>query len=311
MTNHVSIGVDIGGSHITAVAIDPESRSMITESMNRNSIDCNGSADEILGVWSETLQKTMEVVKDKHIAGIGFAMPGPFDYPAGIARFEGVQKYDHLNGVNVRQELAGRLKINNADSLRFMNDATCFAVGEAWMGEAANYARVMAITLGTGFGSSFLKDGIPVESGHEVPPMGCVYHIPYNDSIADDHFSTRWFLSKYKTATGREIAGVKEMSDAYQQEPIIQAIFAAFGGSLGLFLAPWLKKFNAGCLVIGGNISKSYSLFEEGLLRSFKIEGLENLHIYVSTLGEDAALAGSSRLSDDAFYHKLDTSAIK
>jgi glucokinase len=311
MPSKFSIGVDIGGSHITSIAINTETRSFINESIARNAVDCHAAADVILNTWASTLRQTLTHINSTKLQGIGFAMPGPFDYPAGIARFEGVQKYDFLNGINVRDELAQRLGIKHPNTLRFMNDATCFAIGEAWMGEASAYKRVMAITLGTGFGSSFLANGIPVESGSEVPPMGCVYHLPYNESIADDHFSTRWFLSKYKTATGIELEGVKELAERYESEPLVQAIFGAFGGALGLFLAPWLKRFKAECLVIGGNISKSYPLFEDSFKKSFKIEALDHLKVYISEMGENAALSGSARLSDDAFYAKLDTSAIK
>jgi glucokinase len=80
---------------------------------------------------------------------------------------------------------------------------------------------------------------------------------------------------------------------------------------LGLFLAPWLKKFKAECLVIGGNIAKSYPLFEDSFMKSFKIEALDHLKVYISDMGENAALAGSARLCDDDFYAKVDTSAIK
>ncbi len=95
-----------------------------------------------------------------------------------------------------------------------MNDASAFAVGEAWAGSASGSNRSLAITFGTGFGSAFISNKIPVVDGPEVPRIGCVYHLPYKDGIADDYFSTRWFLGRYKAITGKELKGVKELAEA-------------------------------------------------------------------------------------------------
>ena len=162
----------------------------------------------------------------------------------------------------------------------------------------------MAITLGTGFGSAFIADGIPVESGPEVPEYGCVYHLPFGGSIADDHFSTRWFLARYKDATTLDIAGVKEMAEVAGKEIRVLAIFMEFGANMGAFLAPWLLKFHSECLTIGGNISNSYSLFEKPFLQSLKDHGC-SMPVFVSELGELAGITGAARLCDDSFYSRL------
>lgn len=78
-------------------------------------------------------------------------MPGPFDYLNGIAWFNAeVQKFEHLYGVDIKSKLRNRLDLAPDFLIRFLNDASCFAIGEAWLGEAANYERFIAITVGTG-----------------------------------------------------------------------------------------------------------------------------------------------------------------
>ena len=77
-----------------------------------------------------------------------------------------------------------------------MNDASSFAVGEAWAGSASKFDRSLSITLGTGFGSAFISNRIPIVDGPLVPKLGCIYHLPYRDGIADDYFSTRGLLGQ-------------------------------------------------------------------------------------------------------------------
>ncbi|MCX6258731.1 MAG: ROK family protein [Bacteroidia bacterium] len=298
------IGNDIGGSHITCIAVDPLNHMIIKELRVRNDVDCHGSSDEILGAWTDALAELIKMGGKENLGGIGFAMPGPFDYPAGLAQFRGVQKFDSLYGINVRDELSRRLALDRDIPVRFLNDATCFAIGEAWLGKASAYQRMMAITLGTGFGSAFLKDGIPVESGYEVPESGCVYYLPFGDSNADDHFSTRWFIKRYKTLTGKDIQGVKEIVEEAKTSPVARSIFTEFGNNLGNFLSPWLNRFHAGCLTIGGNIANSYSLFETPF-KSALANNTCYTEVLISELGEYAAIAGSARLCDDSFYSKL------
>ena len=62
--------------------------------------------------------------------------------------------------------------------------------------------KSLSITLGTGFGSAFISDRIPIVDGPLVPKIGCVYHLPYRDGIADDYFSTRGLLGRYKKHYG-------------------------------------------------------------------------------------------------------------
>ena len=94
-----------------------------------------------------------------------------------------------------------------------MNDASSFAVGEAWAGSATKVKRSLSITLGTGFGSAFISDRIPIVDGPLVPKIGCVYHLPYRDGIADDYFSTRGFWAGIRNITGKELKGVKELAE--------------------------------------------------------------------------------------------------
>ena len=84
MEKHTAIGVDIGGSHITCAAVDLERRQLVRETIAERPVDNKGTADEIISRWSEAISETVEKAGKERIKGIGFAMPGPFDYVKGI-----------------------------------------------------------------------------------------------------------------------------------------------------------------------------------------------------------------------------------
>jgi len=301
---NIAIGVDIGGSHITAVAVDMSDHAIINGSRAESPVDNQAEADEILNVWVGVLRKVLDKFPVFRLRGIGFAMPGPFDYVKGICLIRGVPKYEKLYGVNVGKAISSRLGLACDCSVRFMNDASSFAVGEAWAGKASGYRKMMGITLGTGFGSAFVDDRIPVAGGDTVPRGGCVYHLPVGKGIADDYFSTRWFTSRYAEVTGREASGVKEVAAAAVDTPEVHALFDEFGEGLASLLSPWLTRFGAEILVIGGNISNAYNLFGPAFGAGLKHNGC-NIAVAVSELKEDAALLGSAYLLNEDFWKKV------
>lgn len=304
MNNKIAVGTDIGGSHVTCQLFDLDKQSLIENSKVRKKVNGQGTFEEILNGWAEAISETCTGFLISDLAGIGFAMPGPFDYPGGIAWFENVDKFENLYGLNVRKEIQNRLKLEAGFPVRFLNDAACFAIGESLQGEAAKHRRILAITLGTGFGTTFIDNHLPVAGKFEIPDDGFLYRVPFKDSIADEYFSTRWFISEYEKLTGTKIAGVKEMAEESESDKNVRAIFTTFGANLGGFLVPWLTRFEADCLVIGGNISAAFPLFKNSLFQQFDMSNL-SVQVLISNLQEDAALAGSAFLSDDDFYSQL------
>jgi len=304
MNRNIAIGTDIGGSHITCAAIDLVTGKIFRESLTERTVDNQASAETIIGTWTEALSNVLSKFAVENVKGIGFAMPGPFDYVKGISYIRGVAKYENLYGVNVSETIAKKLGVNGDFLLRFMNDASAFAVGEAWTGSAAKFDRSLSITFGTGFGSAFISKRIPIVDGPLVPKLGCIYHIPYREGIADDYFSTRGLLGRYKKLTRKELSGVKELATLASSDKTVNDLFIDFGENAGLFLAPWLKKFRAEILVVGGNISHAYNLFGDVFENRLKTEGC-NCNVAISTLKEDAALLGSAYLLDDEFWSSV------
>ena len=301
----IAIGVDVGGSHVSCAACNIIEKKYLPETFSENDLDNQGSVEEIIGVWSRTIQATIDKVGFENVSGIGFAMPGPFDYANGVALFKGNnKKFENIYGLNVPDALRKTMNLPDSFPIRFINDATAFAIGVDWIGKASGSKRSMAITLGTGFGSAFLCERLPVVSGDEVPEMGCVWYLPFKDGNADDFFSTRGFLNRYFEQTGVQLNGAKEIAKLAETEPIAKALFEDFGTELGRFLCPWMVKFGVEVLVIGGNISHAFPLFGDSLQSYLNSQGAD-IRIAVSELKESASMIGSAVLVDEIYFEKL------
>jgi glucokinase len=305
MKTKLSIGVDVGGSHVSCAAIDLTTKQYLDQTYAEQDLDNHASAGTILGIWGETIRQAMVSAGIENIAGIGFAMPGPFDYQQGISLFTGRNdKFEQTYGLNVPETLRQYLGLPESLRIRFINDATAFAIGEDRLGKAAGTSASLSVTLGTGFGSAFIRDGLPVLTGDSVPEQGCLWHLPFEDGIADDYFSTRGLLGRFREKTGRSLQGVKQLADLASTDQTARLIFDDFGLKLGQFLDPWIRKLSLEMLVLGGNISRAYPLFEtalRGYLESRKIP----MEVAVSELKENASIIGSATLVEESFYERV------
>jgi glucokinase len=301
----IAIGVDVGGSHVSCMAYNLVEEKLLNKTFAETDLDNHGQPDEIISSWGSIIKKIIELVGLENVAGVGFAMPGPYDYVNGISLFEGQNgKFEHTFGMNVPRELRKLLKLPNDFKIRFINDATAFAIGEDQVGKAKDYKRSLSVTLGTGFGSAFIRDGLPVVEGSDVPVNGCLWHLPFEGAIADDYFSTRGLLSRFEKATGQKLPGVKQIAEQATSNLQAKLLFNDFGEKMAAFLMPWIEKFGIEVFVIGGNISRAYQLFGPSLLAYLENAGLK-MNVSISELKETAAFIGSATLVDDEFYQKV------
>jgi glucokinase len=303
--DQIAIGVDIGGSHISCAAVNINERKILSDTFSEGAVDCHASSAEIIRVWGDTITKTLDRLERNSVAGIGVAMPGPFDYQKGIALFgRETRKFEKIYGMDIGLAIRSYLRLPEAVSIRFVNDAAAFAMGEAWAGKAAGKKKSVSITLGTGLGSGFIDDGFPVFTGPSVPEDGFIYHLPFKDSIADDYFSTRGLIEKYASITGRKLKGVKEIAKEAPQNPDALKVFEEFGAELAGLLSPWVERFGAQVLVVGGSISKAFDLFGPSMLKAFNNKN-GNLVVEKSELNDHAQILGGARLANDELWKKI------
>ncbi|UKT62773.1 ROK family protein [Pedobacter mucosus] len=290
MEKPVALGVDIGGSHITAALVDLETRTIIEHSISRNAVDSQESMEVILLAWCAIINKAFDGIA--HLSRyVGIAMPGPFNYEDGICLIKDQDKFKSLYGVNVKHELSKRLNIP-AENIHFINDAAGFLQGEVFAGAAKGNPNVLGLTLGTGLGSSICIQ-------HKATDAD-LWNSEFLDGIAEDYLSTRWFLKRYEELSGIKLDGVKELVAYIESDYLVTRVFMEFGYNLAQFLIPLVRKYKIDSIIIGGNIAQAFSEFSPELIATLKGNDI-NATVKISELKELAALIGAASCCDLSF----------
>ncbi len=145
----ITIGVDLGGTRIKAVAIDESGNILHQYSQPTNDGDDT--------IWKNAILVALKEIKGKiKCAGsvIGISAPGlPNANNSAIAYMPG-----RLQGLE-NFEWTGFLKMRTF----VLNDAISAMMGEARFGAAKDRKNVAMVTLGTGVGGAILIDGKPYQ----------------------------------------------------------------------------------------------------------------------------------------------------
>jgi glucokinase len=283
--------LEIGGSHVTGALVDlaPTAAAEPVGRTARSQLDSAGTAEAIVSTLVEVGARLHAPAGSRWAV----AFPGPFDYPAGVARYTGVGKFDALRDVDMRAALAVGLGVPPTD-FHFVNDADAFALG-VWA-SGSGQGRLVALTLGTGVGSSFVADGACVVDGDTVPPDAELHLTSWNGAPLEETVSHRAIVRAYAATTGVVVPGVREVVELARvgdeaAAEVLRAAYTALGGAV----APWIDRFGGTDLAFGGSVSAAWDLIEppvtEGL-RSALVSPLPRLSVVADT--EQAALIGAA-----------------
>lgn len=274
------IGVDIGGSHISAAQIDRRGEKVHIDNFVEADVDTLIEVDKIILEWSQVIKKAAGNTADLKV---GIAMPGPYDYDNGISLIIDQGKMKSLFGLSVKNLLAESLAIDPR-AIVFTNDAEAFLLGESLAGAGRVFKNSMGLTLGTGLGSAIKI--------YDVVKDAKLWTAPFRDGIAEDYLGTNWFKAQSLQMVGLEIAGVKDLLAEGFDPQVSESIFAEFGRSLGEFLAQYIIRLQCHGVVLGGKIARASERFlpyTQAYLAPLRYP----IEIKVSEMEEKATLVGA------------------
>ncbi|MCI8926704.1 MAG: ROK family protein [Lachnospiraceae bacterium] len=275
MSEHKRQGIyaafDMGGTFIKASLMN-DSGKIVKGTFGIFPACSDQAAERILNRITEILLHMLASCPDGALKGIGFSFPGPFDYENGISYIRGLNKYDALYGINIREEIAGRVderakEFRKACSFKilFENDASLFALGECCKNKELQNTPVLCLTLGTGVGSAFLREGRLLKEDKDIPRNGWIYCCAYKDRQVEDYLSRRGVieLARERHISVREPAALYGM--AVQGNETARKIWGEFGKQAGEILSPFMERFGGKDLVLGGQIAKAAVFFLDEL----------------------------------------------
>ncbi|MCB1479745.1 MAG: ROK family protein [Rhodobiaceae bacterium] len=301
MTERLLTGVDLGGTKISAVVMEPSGREL---------------ARLRVATPRDDYEATLTVIRDlvietERAAGLGQgAEPHPFGIgtPGSTIPASGLIQNANslwLNGKPLHRDLervTGRRVV-------MANDANCLALSESADGAAAGGAIVFAVILGTGVGGGLVIDGkllngplgISGEWGHNPLPWpgedetpgprcwcgrhGCIEAWLSGPALCADHERRTGTVMK-----AGEIAGA--------DSPACEATMQRYRDRLARGLASVMNIIDPDTIVLGGGLSRIAGLAEDlpELILPHIFSDAPSARIVRAIHGDDSGVRGAARL---------------
>jgi len=274
------IGVDVGGTKITAVRIENEK--IVCQ------FTCDTPFDQEMMVVVDAISSAIYEVYDPEVLGIGIGVPGLVD----------LQNNTVIDVLNIPSWVVVPLKKliegHFQKPVFVNNDANCFALGEKYFGVGKAYQNFIGLTIGTGLGAGIIINN-HLYSGRYcgAGEFGSIY---YMDKTIEAYASGQYFKDK-------GLSGVNVSKKAINGDPEAIRLFNEFGGHIGRVIGNVLFALAPEAIILGGSVCKSYDLFEPGmrfvLENEFPYQRLyHSVKIEISELQNIAGLGASSLVLD-------------
>lgn len=291
---------DVGGTFTKMMLVDTKERIMLGE-VTKYPSHSNMDKDFIVNNFARMVIEHIEMIEENKgfLQGIVLAFPGPFDYTNGICLIDD-GKFKSIKGIKIGDEISKKISQVEITSIRnkkikilFENDARLFAIGESTIQNTP--LKSLYITIGTGTGSTFIEENRVIEG---LKNEGYVYNYKFKKGVVDDYISKRGIAriaSKYGFSNKIEIEELYHLGK--EGNPKAIEIFKEFGGLIGEMIEEISKIYQFEFLVLGGQISKSFSLFEKNMF-NYLVE--RNIDITIKYSGDTSysVLLGAIRLFD-------------
>lgn len=317
MKNELSIGVDIGGTHMRTALIDGHGKIL---KYQKTLTDISRGAKNTSGRLAEECKELMKAAAEYNgsVKAIGLGVAGKINRSQGLVVFS--PNLPDMRNYPLAIELQEQTKV----PVVIENDANLFGLGELWLGAGRDISNWVGVTLGTGVGGCLILDGqlwngddlgFAGEIGHTIiDPHGpmCVCGLK---GCLEAHSSGRALVEGVKTSvSGKKltsgplyelsITGRLSPTDVYQaavqgNDTAIR-LFQHMGWALGLAIGNLFTFLGIRHAIIGGGVSASWDLFIPALRKSLAehccMLDESSMAIARSSLGDHAALLGAARL---------------
>ncbi|MCL4811141.1 MAG: ROK family protein [Vicinamibacteraceae bacterium] len=259
----MQIGIDLGGTKIEGVLLDPDGSELARLRRPTPRGDYAATLDAIAALVTR-----LEATCDKPCT-VGLGMPGAISPATGLVKNA---NSTWLNGRPFHEDLRRRL----GRDVRLANDANCFALSEALDGAAAGEAVVFGVILGTGTGGGVVVGGqivtghnaIGGEWGHNPLPWARDAERPGPACYCGRRGCLETWLSgpalerEYVLRSGQALAGPRIVEAADRGEAAAAAVLDDYAERLARGLATVINVLDPDVIVLGGGLSRIARLYE-------------------------------------------------
>lgn len=308
MRNKLAIGVDLGGTNITAGQVTAKGKIFKVKTAPT-------LARERKEKVISRIKGLIHLLMTDQVIGIGIGSPGPLSSSRGI-----VYNPPNLPGwknVPLRAILAREFKL----PVILENDANAACFGEKWVGRGKGVKSLICLTLGTGIGGGIILenklirgiDDTAAEIGHmtidpDGPKCGCGNYgcLESFSSATALVKRAREILSQNKKSILHQLPEDKPLTakDIYEAakkgDSLARELLEETGRYLGIGIATLINLLNPEMVVLSGRMAgaKEFifgAIHEEIKKRSFAVP-FRRVKIRTSSLGEYAGIIGAAGL---------------
>ncbi len=295
MMKKLAIGLDIGGTKIRGIIFDGKKvifrKEYIYPRKPPNKREFFRAVFEV----TDQLSKSTEAAR---ILGIGIGT-------AGIISANQVFPGPNLKAV-AGMDLIKKLRKRYLVPVKIQNDVKTAALAEYLLGAAKNYKSMVMITLGSGLGGAYIKDGeIQRGSFSSAYEMGFII-IDSKNALKGKRGDFEWFCSE-KFFITRGIDPIDAEIKARRGNFSMKKLWQEFGKYLGIGVASIINIIEPEIFVIGGGISNAWPLFASTMKKTARKliispPAKQKTKIVNSKLGKDAGAIGAALMILEQSY---------
>lgn len=309
------VGVSIGVGSIEVVLTDLGAEIVLKRSVF---IGKNNTREEFVFTYLVNLiNEVIEIsgVDKNKIVGIGIAMHGMVNPFLGISQYS---PYYNWENVNIKSMLEEKLKY----PVFVDNDVRAIAIGESLFGAAKRIDNFVEINISNGIGAGIIIDNKPYygidysagEIGHIVVEQdgtlcncgnyGCLESVASNRSI--ERKIIRSMKQGIKSSISNNIKDIEKITikdisiAASNGDELAIDVLKETARYIGVGISALVNILNPRVIVLVGDIFEYDKIMLETLREVVKKRGLrisrDNLKIFKSDLGENAAVIGAATL---------------
>jgi len=251
MTSGMFVGVDLGGTTITAGLLE-NSALVAVDTVPTYS---ERTADDICATIAG-LVRHVSCGFEPAALGVGVPVPaGP-----GTDRLAASHNLPTMGGFPLKTRLEDVFHV----PVVLDNDARCMAFGEYRAGSLKGCRQCVCLTLGTGLGCGVIIDGNPYRGAHDC--SGEIWRIPAADGYnLEDSVSACGLVRLYRERTGTEMNPEDIHARALRGETDALAAFERYGASVGHVAVMIQSLYDPEKIAVGGGLARAFDVFSGSL----------------------------------------------
>jgi fructokinase len=294
--NRYRIGIDLGGTKIEAVLLDPQEKELYR---HRIPTPRGKTYSLLLNTVCNQVKQAAGKIPANYSYTVGVGLPGTMDRNSNAVHKAGISC---LIGRHLKKDMEKQLGL----AVSMENDANCFTYVEALKGAGKGINTVLGVIMGTGCGGGICINGkihdglhgIAGEWGHvAIDPSGRKCYCG-NIGCVETKISGTGVEAAFFEAFGESIT-MKDIVEGYRENDArCKKIFMQFIDDFGRVFGGIISMFDPDALVLGGGLSNIDELYTLGADKISQYAYHDNIttKILKNRLGDSAGALGAALL---------------